>query len=484
MKRVFVNRLVPLIVLAALVLPVNCLAAGASGETGGEKTELFVPAREHLKSIGDEPAVIISSDFAEVGGQLTVEVFVRNIEGLGAALIDIDYNSEVLEFEGAAVKGNLEPVMCFGVYKDGELSVELYADERLDPGFNQYASPREAITFKVLSKGDTGLSCTLKQADYYESSEIDSVELITRFASETSYYGTELPLLGSAPSEIGRECDNSLVVLNKSVKVKDLLAAYSVEGAVLCDMYGNTLSTDALVPSNAVMLSYYLGRVADYTYFVLPGDVNCDGAVTSDDARFLLRCSIGLEPEKAYFGTFLFSVAAGSVRPGTSEARDILRYAVGLAPLPDFLASRRDVEFSVVKDVRVNARSPFDSLGISAFIARSREELVTVYSENPRYGTGLPNTPALEPPAEYDEAFFGDKCLIVLYSGFSSGSMSKSVEKLTVNRYDAELEVKTNIPQAGTCDLAWYVTLIEVSRESLGDVLRIEVNNVIDRKYY
>ena len=73
-------------------------------------------------------------------------------------------------------------------------------------------------------------------------------------------------------------------------------------------------------------------------YCAMAGDINLDGKVTSEDARFALRFAVGLEDEVSFQVFKDGAVARGNVdgRPGitAADARQILRIAVELEPRP------------------------------------------------------------------------------------------------------------------------------------------------------
>ena len=58
-------------------------------------------------------------------------------------------------------------------------------------------------------------------------------------------------------------------------------------------------------------------------------DVNLDGKATAEDARFILRCSIGLEKYTAE--QFLAGDTDADGMLTAADARNVLRYAVGLS---------------------------------------------------------------------------------------------------------------------------------------------------------
>ncbi len=63
---------------------------------------------------------------------------------------------------------------------------------------------------------------------------------------------------------------------------------------------------------------------------IIPGDVNCDGEVTAEDARLALRAAVGLEDFPENSPAFRAADLDGSGDITAEDARAILRLAVGL----------------------------------------------------------------------------------------------------------------------------------------------------------
>ncbi len=109
-------------------------------------------------------------------------------------------------------------------------------------------------------------------------------------------------------------------------KTADELLTQAGAGATLVNKKGETLSAGDKVGTGAVL------TLADGTQYeiILPGDCDGDAAITSGDARFALRYSVGLE--NAMEGTVYAAAAAVDTTAGVAagDARAILRASVGL----------------------------------------------------------------------------------------------------------------------------------------------------------
>ena len=83
------------------------------------------------------------------------------------------------------------------------------------------------------------------------------------------------------------------------------------------------------------MLLFTLTASADYYYYPM-GDVDSDGAVSSADARIVLRASVQLDPIAEEDDAFYFGDVDYDGRLTSADARLILRASVGLEELLEF----------------------------------------------------------------------------------------------------------------------------------------------------
>ncbi len=66
---------------------------------------------------------------------------------------------------------------------------------------------------------------------------------------------------------------------------------------------------------------------------------------------------------------------------------------------------------------------------------------------------------------DYDEAFFRDNVLAVIYLEEGSGSISHSVTGVRRVGNSIEIHVRREIPEVGTCDMAYWAIAAAISRE-------------------
>lgn len=111
------------------------------------------------------------------------------------------------------------------------------------------------------------------------------------------------------------------------VKAVDVHSA--AHGAKLLDRFGNAVNDDMPLASGMKLVFHS----AIFEIAVL-GDVDGDGAISVADARLALRQAVSLENLN---GVYLFAGKVGGENVGVSEARKILRAAVGLDDASEWL---------------------------------------------------------------------------------------------------------------------------------------------------
>lgn len=111
--------------------------------------------------------------------------------------------------------------------------------------------------------------------------------------------------------------------------VKAVDVRIAAHGAKLLDRYGNAVNDD-------MPLATGMKLVFDSAIFEIAvlGDVDGDGAISVADARLALRQAVNLEKLN---GVYLFAGKVGGENVGVSEARKILRAAVGLDDASEWL---------------------------------------------------------------------------------------------------------------------------------------------------
>lgn len=89
-------------------------------------------------------------------------------------------------------------------------------------------------------------------------------------------------------------------------------------------------------------------------------------------------------------------------------------------------------------------------------IFRTEEELKDYLTNETHMGENLLN--ACE---KYDDEYFENRMLVAVLLEEGSGSIRHEVERIGVDSGDLWIEIKSIVPEVGTCDMAWWHVLIE-----------------------
>ena len=236
-----------------------------------------------------------------------------------------------------------------------------------------------------------------------------------------------------------------------------------ITAAVLCLLFTVTMCGTA-----------YAGFWSDGSDYLNTGDLNGNGKADTDDARRILRISIGLEDKQALCVAQLIAADAdGDSVISTSDARNVLRIAVGLERTREGEdKSVKSIDFTLVKNEKVGCSGNV-SAPTAAYIVKSPAELSAVYSANKRTSITLSESGKIEtikPSDVYNDRFFEEKSLVVLYTELSSGSYSFKVNSLCVCSHREELSLAFYKPEIGTADMAYYITVLEVDKAAVSGV--------------
>lgn len=80
---------------------------------------------------------------------------------------------------------------------------------------------------------------------------------------------------------------------------------------------------------------------------------------------------------------------------------------------------------------------------------------------------------------EYDAAFFEDNVLAVLYLEEGSGSISHEVTKIRRVGETIEIHIRREIPEVGTCDMAYWTVAAAIARENWDGAEIVPVINTV-----
>ena len=138
----------------------------------------------------------------------------------------------------------------------------------------------------------------------------------------------ELPteLVIYAPCTVAKETEDGYAVVTVGTTVDELLAASN--GTDVLNSKGEKVAPETVLATGMQLVIMTDETIIDCMEIAVLGDVNGDGAITSDDARTTLRLAVGLD---VLDGAFLAAAKVNpSVTVSANDARSILRASVGL----------------------------------------------------------------------------------------------------------------------------------------------------------
>lgn len=175
------------------------------------------------------------------------------------------------------------------------------------------------------SFGASGSNCTVygytgsgaqKQAERHEL-EFVSIGEVQPLIKENAYIkldGTTLfAASGVSADRIHKNASVSVEIINPEGK--------TVTGKV-------AIATGMIIKSENPLVQLLI---------IVRGDVDCDGKISANDARNILRAAVGLEDFSENEAVYTAANVDGDEKISSSDAREVLRAAVGLADCKDWL---------------------------------------------------------------------------------------------------------------------------------------------------
>lgn len=138
-------------------------------------------------------------------------------------------------------------------------------------------------------------------------------------------------------------------------------------------------------------------------------------------------------------------------------------------PVPNIVRKKifgKGIDFSV--GVKVNIHSSENNYYFQAEIADSYDELIKIYRSDANHNK-------VDYIAKYNEAFFSNKALIVLFSKDSSGSDSVNIQSIVKNGNTLGINYERNLAENGTGDIPFWRFLIEVDKADVAGIKEISL---------
>ena len=119
-------------------------------------------------------------------------------------------------------------------------------------------------------------------------------------------------------------------ILKSNTSAAQLKAGFNGSDVIITDKNNKELAGSALVGTGAKINTLDAsGKVVDTVTVVVPGDVNGDAVITTDDARDILRAAVGIAKLSGVYAKAA-KVTTEKTEITTDDARKVLRHAVGL----------------------------------------------------------------------------------------------------------------------------------------------------------
>ena len=223
----------------------------------------------------------------------------------------------------------------------------------------------------------------------------------------------------------------------------------------------------------------------------MPGDVNFDGKITAADARLALRSSAKLWTP-FFIEQFHSADIDGDLKINAADARAILRASARLVILP--LIGRDSVsplDDPVWTDAYCGYYSSDDDLIYTDSLNHAKPWYHREFGDLPRlplykfdsaqalysfktkfsegfqsYGEPWHNGPTfITKMGKYDDEWFEDNTLLLVYVEASSGSYRYGLNHLTADSDKLVLYIRqTNDPGVHTCDMSGWFVLVELPK--------------------
>lgn len=138
-------------------------------------------------------------------------------------------------------------------------------------------------------------------------------------------------------------------------------------------------------------------------------------------------------------------------------------------PVPNIVRKKifgKSIDFSV--GVKVNIHSSENNYYFQAEIADSYDELIKIYRNDANHNK-------VDYIAKYNEAFFSNKSLIVLFSKDSSGSDSVNIQSIVKNGNTLGINYERTLAENETGDIPFWRFLIEVDKADVVGIKEISL---------
>ena len=187
----------------------------------------------------------------------------------------------------------------------------------------------EPISLQVINDGETNVEMTLvswKDAD----GEVENGKFIADFENFYAFTCESYRQLTAPPTAVAETNGANVWWVPENMTVTQFLATAPTDMVDIFNADEEKLAPDDIIATGCEYKINHPGQFFKIFHLIVKYDLNCDGLVTSADARLALRFAVGLE--KANKEQLYASNVSKSYEFTADIARTILRYTVGLEP--------------------------------------------------------------------------------------------------------------------------------------------------------
>lgn len=187
----------------------------------------------------------------------------------------------------------------------------------------------EPICLQVINDGETNIEMTLvswKDAD----GEVENGKFIADFENFYALTCESYRQLTAPPTAVLETNGANVWWVPENMTVAQFLATAPTDMVDIFNADEEKLAQDDIIATGCEYKITHPGQFFNISHLIVKYDLNCDGLVTSADARLALRFAVGLEKANK---EQLYAAKVNKAYEFTSDiARTILRYSVGLEP--------------------------------------------------------------------------------------------------------------------------------------------------------
>lgn len=276
-----------------------------------------------------------SNQYTIIGRKFDIIVDINGIESISECDISFEYNDEILQLENSGVIYGSSDINYMPLSEEtvsgNQISVHIYDEKGIaNPDLFTYV-----FGFKAISKGSLDIKAEITKLIDGDGNSHEA-EVVLNVPSYT-YEENEIPdvlpdfeisLSYGLSRYIDTELAYPMTVAEFAGKMQN---AENCE-IIIKDRFGELLDADAMIPTGATVTVFFDKMEVFHSTFTCIGDVDCDGKITSADARMVLRCVARLDLGENV--TTVFSNAANTsmdtYKLNAADAREILRYCAGI----------------------------------------------------------------------------------------------------------------------------------------------------------